>query len=135
MHVPCACHVSKCKLPIVFKVNKLFRYSAIPLFRIPCFTDSPCSSSNLLSNSLSTKAFSEFLHVLAAHLPVKAKVPKTIRALKQFFMDVSLKCNSVRTGTAHADIEFFRLPHSYVVDVDVRTAEQATSFQFLWNIS
>ena len=68
--------------------SRSISYSAIPLFCIPHFTDSPCSSSNLLSDSLSTKAYSELLHLLAAHLPVKAKVPKTIRALKQFFIDV-----------------------------------------------
>lgn len=39
-------------------------------------------------HSLTTKAFAELLHLIAALLPLKAKTPKTVTSLKKFFVEI-----------------------------------------------
>ena len=48
-----------------------------------------------IRHSLTTKAFAELLHLIAAFLPLYTKAPKTVYALKSFFIDIFPQAKTV----------------------------------------
>lgn len=75
-------------------------------------------------HSLTTKAFGELLHLIAARLSQAAQCPKSVSQLKKFSLAFSLKLRRMNSSTAHVANNSFDLTMTRVTVKDVRQLSQ-----------